>query len=385
MPRKTFVDGQTLPASDLNNFLMNQSVMTFSNAAARTAAITSPVEGQVTYLEDSASYQYWDSSAWVGLVPQSANAIINGAFDIWQRGTSFSTLPNYTADRWAVDFNGSGGTRTASQQSFTPGTAPELGYEGQFFFRLAQSVAGTGGTYNQIKQPIEDVRTFAGQTVTFSFWAKAAASTVIGTRYIRFYGSGGSTAEEVSFGSPITLSTSWTRYTRTFTLPTLSGKTLGANSFLQMIFDMPLNSTFTVDIWGVQLEAGPTATPFRRNANSLQGELAACQRYYIRYAGGKVYSGYGAGFIYSSTRADIILQLPVQMRVLPYAVDFGNLGLTDSALVPYSISNAVIDVDYSGPLNVDVVVTSSGLTANRPARLQNANNVNGFIGLSSEL
>jgi hypothetical protein len=244
-----------------------------------------------------------------------SNAIINGAFDIWQRGTSFSTLPNYTADRWAVDFNGSGATRTASQQSFTPGTAPELGYEGQFFFRLAQSVAGTGGTYNQIKQPIEDVRTFAGQTVTFSFWAKAAAATVIGTRYIRFYGSGGSTAEEASFGSPITLSTSWTRYTQTFTLPTLSGKTLGANSFLQMIFDMPLNSTFTVDIWGVQLESGTVANDFRRNANSIAGEELTCKRYYQRWFGNGLQIGLGTN--YSSSQIEFPLIFEIPMRVAP--------------------------------------------------------------------
>jgi len=51
------------------------------------------------------------------------NRIINGNFDIWQRGTSFSvTAANtYTADRWLVFFDGTGATRTISQQSFTPG------------------------------------------------------------------------------------------------------------------------------------------------------------------------------------------------------------------------------------------------------------------------
>ena len=49
---KVFTNGSTLQASELNDNLMKQSVAVFSNAAARTAAITSPVEGQMTYLED---------------------------------------------------------------------------------------------------------------------------------------------------------------------------------------------------------------------------------------------------------------------------------------------------------------------------------------------
>jgi hypothetical protein len=58
----------------------------------------------------------------------------------------------------------------------------------------------------------------------------------------------------------------------------MSGKTIGANSFLDITLFGAINNA--LDIWGVQLEAGPVATPFRRNANSIQGELAACQRYY---------------------------------------------------------------------------------------------------------
>jgi hypothetical protein len=62
---KVFTNGSTLQASELNENLMQQSVATFSNAAARTAAITSPVEGQVTYLLDVDYFDRWTGSAWV--------------------------------------------------------------------------------------------------------------------------------------------------------------------------------------------------------------------------------------------------------------------------------------------------------------------------------
>jgi len=62
---KVFTNGSTLQASEVNDNLMKQAVATFSNAAARTAAITSPVEGQLTYLEDTNIYQHWNGSSWV--------------------------------------------------------------------------------------------------------------------------------------------------------------------------------------------------------------------------------------------------------------------------------------------------------------------------------
>jgi hypothetical protein len=67
MAFKQFQNGFPLPASDLNNFLMRQSVITFANAAARTAAISSPSKGMLTYLEDTNAYESWDGTAWINI------------------------------------------------------------------------------------------------------------------------------------------------------------------------------------------------------------------------------------------------------------------------------------------------------------------------------
>jgi hypothetical protein len=64
MAFKVFTNGSVLQASEVNDNLMRQSVSTFSNAAARTAAITSPSEGMLTYLEDVDRYEWWSGSAW---------------------------------------------------------------------------------------------------------------------------------------------------------------------------------------------------------------------------------------------------------------------------------------------------------------------------------
>jgi len=65
---KVFTNGSVLNASEINDNLMNQSVMVFSNSTARAAALTAPVEGMLTWLEDSNKYQYRNGSgAWVDL------------------------------------------------------------------------------------------------------------------------------------------------------------------------------------------------------------------------------------------------------------------------------------------------------------------------------
>ncbi len=129
------------------------------------------------------------------------NKIINGDFGIWQRGTSFSAN-GYTADRWSCNF--SGATGTVSQQTFTPGTAPVAGYEGQFFLRLATTVADDN---SRIEQKIENVRTFAGQTVTVSLWAKADSARTITLNPYQSFGSGGSADVSIT-GQTISVTTS---------------------------------------------------------------------------------------------------------------------------------------------------------------------------------
>lgn len=67
MPRKEFEAFTRLDASDVNTYLMDQSVMTFAGTAARGSAIATPVEGMVTYLEDSNDLSLYNGSAWVPL------------------------------------------------------------------------------------------------------------------------------------------------------------------------------------------------------------------------------------------------------------------------------------------------------------------------------
>lgn len=89
MPIKTFQNGYPLPASDLNTYLMNQSVMTFASSAARAAAVLTPNEGMLTWLEDTNVYQYYNGSAWTDLLPNLTSYVTL---------TGTQTLTNKTVD-----------------------------------------------------------------------------------------------------------------------------------------------------------------------------------------------------------------------------------------------------------------------------------------------
>lgn len=257
------------------------------------------------------------------------NKIINGGFDIWQRGTSFSANGSYTADRWLLQADGSGATRAVSQQTFTAGNQI-TGQEPTYFLRYSQSVAGTGATYNLIDQRIEDVRTLAGQQISISFWAKASATTTISTQMQQVFGSGGSAEVQAVPTQSFSLTSSWVRYTYTTTMASISGKTIGTSSYAVFRINFPLNSTFTVDIWGVQVEANYQPTTFEQRPYGV--ELALCKRYFWRCV-----DPAGVGVNDSNVRCTrTLIPFHTEMRSAPTSVvsgtlSFWNGGVTGNA------------------------------------------------------
>jgi hypothetical protein len=80
MPRKIFVAGDVLTASDVNAFLMDQSVMTFADSTARASAIGTATEGMVTYLADSNVFQFFNGTAYQSLPGFGTNGTITTAY-----------------------------------------------------------------------------------------------------------------------------------------------------------------------------------------------------------------------------------------------------------------------------------------------------------------
>ena len=320
--------------------------------------------------------------------PQAAgkNAIINGAFNVWQRGTSFSNpaVGAYTADRYICYYDGTGATRTISQQAFTAGTAPVAGYESQYFFRYAQTVVGTQ-TYTVVGNRIEDVRTYAGQTVTVSFWAKSAtAAGIPGVALVQNFGTGGSGSVTTYAATAPVLTTSWARYTTTIAVPAITGKTLGANSYLELQLSMAV-AIATIDIWGMQVEAGSTATSFQTASGTIGGELALCQLYYYRQGGSSAYQIVSTGLSANSTTFVGYTYPHVTMRVTPTSIDYATLCVQPDPYGGVIAVTSVTNASAGGDLLAVTATVASGLTAFQSNRLETNNSTSGYLGFSAEL
>ena len=320
----------------LSGTTSNLGAVQLSDSTSSTSTTLAATANAVKTTYDLANSAY--AGAFTNNFYAGKNKIINGDFDIWQRGTSGFSAPGYTADRWRYAVgNGAAGV---SRQAFTPGAAPVSGYEGKFFLRYALSSASSSGTPT-LEQRIEDVQVEAGQTVTVSFWAKATSgaspTSVVLTQN---FGSGGSTAVDTTVVSSPSYTTSWVRYSYSVAVPSISGKTVGTSSYLSLVFNFALNSTFTsFDIWGVQVEAGSVATPFQTATGTLQGELAAAMRYY-QVIGGVANSypligGYGA----AGTPVYTPILFPVPMRGTPAITKNGTWGVSNSGQ-PFAVYNS---------------------------------------------
>jgi hypothetical protein len=270
------------------------------------AAIDTALTNRVTAIESSR--------------PLSPNYIINGGFDIWQRGTSVSTSTTvyngYLADRWRWLRNAATAGITVSRQP-VGSTLPQL----QYCIRMQRNSGDTSTTANYISMSLESAESIklAGQTVTFSFYARAGANySGAGNLLTAQLLSGTGTDETVLNGftgsstivnATPTLTTSWQRFSFTATVPTTSTQ-LGLYFTYTVVGTAGASDYY--EITGVQLEVGSVATPFRRNANSIQGELAACQRYYWQ-----LNSGEANGFAIDTNAVFYWNVLPVKMRAIP--------------------------------------------------------------------
>lgn len=219
------------------------------------------------------------------------NYIINGNFDIWQRGTSQTTAGYGSVDRWSN--NHAGTTKVASRQSFTFGQTDVPNNPKYFLRNVVTSVVGASNNCVAAHK-IEGVATLSGKKATLSFYAKANAVRSMAVEMYQVFGTGGSpSADVLGIGiTKVSLSTVWQKFTILVDIPSIAGKVLGTdgNDHLRLNFWFDAGSNFnartnslgqqsgTFDIACVSLVEGDVdIKPIPR---SIGEEMALCQRYY---------------------------------------------------------------------------------------------------------
>jgi hypothetical protein len=327
-----------------------------------------------------------DSAATTGLRYQGSiaagkNYIINGGMDIWQRGTTFSNITGYAADRMYCWNNAN--TTVSRQASDLTGFRYFLRYQ-----RTASTSAldGLSVIYNM---PTDDAIRFQGQTVTFSVYLRKGANLSGSVNLGIYYGTGTDQRYESYTGITLlisttqTLTTSWARYSITATIPS------NATEFCLGIFGSPAGTAGAADYYdvvGMQCELGSVATAFSRAGGNIQGELAACQRYYYRITGTNNFSNICPAYTDATNNAVTTLTFPVEMRVAPTSVDFSNIRVTNlsgaSAVTSASVSSAFNGKNNTG---INLGVAGTPFTAFAPFVVSCNNNAAGYLGMSAEL
>ncbi|ANY70406.1 hypothetical protein BBD42_30850 [Paenibacillus sp. BIHB 4019] len=251
--------------------------------------------------DDVANKTYVDNLPAISMARQ---AIINGNFDVWQRGTSFANPSNglYTADRYQVSSGSDGGTFPA----ITHLRAETAGLVADSFYFYRMIFGGAGASlgnlsYYWLRQKIDQGTRYlcgASKKVTVSFWARSdIPGKKIGLHIQQYYGSGGTpSALETINGTNWTLTANWNKYSLTLDTNTLVGKTFGTNNDDYLIVNLMyqwgsgyaaragasaaegFGAAGNVDVTQIQVCSGDAALPFQ--PKSFVDELALCQRYY---------------------------------------------------------------------------------------------------------
>ena len=312
--------------------------------------------------------------------PSRKNIIINGGFDVWQRGTSGGTVNTYLADRWE---SGGGGALSQDRQVATSGD------DFNYSLRVQRPSTETHG-WSVIGTTLEELDSLPlrGKTLTFSCLIKVGAnysptssqlgmgigSSTIANRSWRYLG---------NVTEQKTVTTSWVRYSVTVTIPTDS-KQVGCG------FVCSPTGTAGADDWfeiaNAQLEVGSTATDFEHR--SYGEELALCQRYYQKYENtGNINSNDGALFNTCAWGTTSTFSAFVYINPMRTSPSVGFSDTTANSLLLMVAGSATTPTSWginnSSDTRFEITLNSSSLTAGEAGWVRLL--ANKFMYLDAEL
>lgn len=309
------------------------------------------------------------------------NVVLNGSNVVRQRGNGPFTVGGFTVDGMYLNISGS--TATHTMDAHAPGAIPGVKESGHHNKTIVTSVAGTGNFVNN-RYIIEDASTLAGKVCTVSIYAKADAARPIAIELTQMFGTGGSPSPEVSAIGVYkpTLTTGWARYTYTFTMPSVSGKTFGSNNNSNLSINVWMDAgssinartsslgqqsgTFFTDM--VQLEAGSTATPFEFENPAIT--LTKCQRY-VRTLRGTDFHGSASSTTDAFLRAyfpDMRAAPTLSLNAGPYTSWLKERGV-GGFKTPSSLS-----LSYANPGLIEIIAVTTGMTVPNAVSLEGAGN-----------
>lgn len=295
------------------------------------------------------------------------NLVINGAMQVAQRGTSGGVTTSYTymLDRWLANGGITSWAQTGAQKSVLQvvtqaGTGP------------AQRIESNGANF------------VSGNTYTLSFQVNPTIADVTVGVTFRNGNSYLSEIVAVTDVSSQVVAGSYSTVTYTFTLSSSADIATYPSHNMQVFIGSSVVNT--LNITGVQLEVGDTATPFEHR--SYGQELALCQRYYYQVSNdevGGVSTRYGYGHAISTVIAKIVIPIYAQLRTKP-TISYSNVPILSDATVGTIVTAIALEGGTSNSKTVCLSVNvASGLTQFRPYWLEGGGGASSIIKIDAEL
>jgi hypothetical protein len=283
---------------------------------------------------------------------------------------------------------------TVSRQATGDSTnLPSIQYCGRF-----QRNSGQTGVANALNpsynlETLDSIR-FAGKVITFSFYARAGAnfsqaSNALGVVVVSGTGTdqnlqNGYTSQSAAINSSATLTTTWQRFTFTSASAVSSTAT-------QLGFYFPWQPVGTAgaadyfEITGIQIDVGSVALPYRTYAGTIQGELAACQRYYQRFDAATAEPLSANGGSLTTTISQVEVVFPVQLRIAPVSLDSSNVEVLNYANnVSYGGGTLAINLSTKMAMQLRYTHGTAVFTAGSVVHFRSGSGT-GFLGWSAEL
>jgi len=175
---KTFATGDVLTAADTNGYLM-QGVWVFADAAARTAAVTSPQEGNFSYLKSDDTTYYYNGSAWTAVSSATSGMTLLSTTTLTGSSVTISSI-NQSYKNLYVSITGANFTNAGNCTLKINSVTDSFWVSGIVADTSTPTVAVFGG--NTALNIFKDTQTGSSHVMTFTIsnYADASYHTIQG-------------------------------------------------------------------------------------------------------------------------------------------------------------------------------------------------------------